>query len=179
MNPYFLKELFEFQFKLVIMFHQILNGQVQIRFKLGPSGKTSQRSVYPFFSGIIAQPIAPNHIRQHVLASGRNKVPMIFQKRILFSSEVFQRILRIITEVNGQKMIVIHVYNHPGIVPVLFAKLIFALAHNGVVVGVVVYFPMKDYAFGYHFRKAIELATLYKVAHEIAYCYFIMITGEI
>ena len=77
-------------------------------------------------------------------------------------------LLVVIMKIFGQKMIVKHVGDHPGIMSVFLPKSVFTLAYNWVSVGVAVYLAVKHHALGHSIRVVLIAIALHKVANEVA-----------
>ena len=85
----------------------------------------------------------------------------------------------IILKVDGQEVIVEHIYNDPGIMPVLSSKPVLTLRYDRVCIGIPVNFPVQHNALGHSlFILSIAIA-FHKVPNEVTEGQFLMISGKI
>lgn len=79
----------------------------------------------------------------------------------------------------GQKMVVEHIYDDPGVVPVFGAKPILTFFHYRVAIGEMVDGSVQPYAF-YDIRSVdtCEVATFYKIAHKVADHELVIFAGQ-
>ncbi len=122
---------------------------------------------------IAIQPIVFDHVREHVLCSGRQMVCMLLQQMVGVLGKLVERFGVVCFPTGCQKMVVKNVHNHGCIFSECFAHPSFALRYNGVAIGIMIDVPVQGNAFLDAFGTLLMAFTAFEmIGHEVAQNYF-------